>query len=312
VNDGDHVTKGQAFGEIEVMKMFMPVKVEESGVITWNVNEGAALSANELIAFVELDNPDSVATATVHEGDMEVDGWGSESTSDNKLSPHILLRQSVEVLHGAISGFSVDIDDVKNQRWMMPFVQFRIQNRFPAEIIGDKLAEYARIIADPAERATFTTLTTPLKDAAAPYVGGKSRRFAGSQRAISSYLHLLREWIAAESWFCDGISYADAVDNLRKTNKEDYETVLKICRAHELVKSTSDLAKILIRAIGDDFKGQTTLYKEHISLSAVEPCLSEIASMKGDSVYALRYRSASRLQTRTVVAVTFSMTIKRL
>ena len=42
--DGAHVKKGEAYCEIEVMKMFMPLKVDESGVISWCSNEGAAIA----------------------------------------------------------------------------------------------------------------------------------------------------------------------------------------------------------------------------------------------------------------------------
>ena len=42
------------------MKMFMAVKVQEPGVIQWNISEGAALSPGEKLATLELDDPSSV------------------------------------------------------------------------------------------------------------------------------------------------------------------------------------------------------------------------------------------------------------
>ena len=39
VEDGAHVDKSSDYAEIEVMKMFMPLKVTESGRITWIANE---------------------------------------------------------------------------------------------------------------------------------------------------------------------------------------------------------------------------------------------------------------------------------
>jgi acetyl-CoA carboxylase/biotin carboxylase 1 len=50
VLDGAKVKKGEPYAEIEVMKMFMPLKVEEAGVVTWCMNEGAALAAGDLLA----------------------------------------------------------------------------------------------------------------------------------------------------------------------------------------------------------------------------------------------------------------------
>ena len=63
--DGAHVKKGEPYCVIEVMKMFMPLKVEESGVLSWNSNEGAAIAAGDLLATLELDNPENVSTVSV-------------------------------------------------------------------------------------------------------------------------------------------------------------------------------------------------------------------------------------------------------
>ena len=68
------VAKGEAFAEIEVMKMLMPLKVDEVGIITWSTNEGAALSAGSLIATLELENPENVAPTVVFEGSLEIEG----------------------------------------------------------------------------------------------------------------------------------------------------------------------------------------------------------------------------------------------
>ena len=55
--------------------MFMPLKVMETGTITWKNNEGATLAPGDLIASLELDNPENLASTTIVEGDVEVDGW---------------------------------------------------------------------------------------------------------------------------------------------------------------------------------------------------------------------------------------------
>jgi acetyl-CoA carboxylase/biotin carboxylase 1 len=66
VPDGAHVNKGDAFVEIEVMKMYMPLKVEESGVVNFQLSEGAVLAAGDLIAKMDLDNEDCVVKAEVN------------------------------------------------------------------------------------------------------------------------------------------------------------------------------------------------------------------------------------------------------
>lgn len=103
--DGAHVKKGEPYCEIEVMKMFMPLKVEESGVLSWNCNEGAAIAAGDLLASLELENPENVSTASVFEGDFCVPGWGDEVDSVSSARPHLMLRAAIEILKEAMAGY---------------------------------------------------------------------------------------------------------------------------------------------------------------------------------------------------------------
>lgn len=111
--DGSHLKKGEAYCEIEVMKMFMPLKVEESGVISWNVNEGASLAAGDLLATLELDNPDNVSQVCEFQGDLAVDGWGSSGRSRSGTRPHMLLRSAVDRLTAAMSGYRLGGDEIE-------------------------------------------------------------------------------------------------------------------------------------------------------------------------------------------------------
>lgn len=158
---------------------------------------------------------------------------------------------------------------------------------FRADEIERKLVEYSRRIKDPSEHASFVALTGPLREAASPYINNQVPGVPGSERALISFVEFLREWIVVERWFCDGKSYADAVDQLRKSNKEDTGTVLKLCRAHAQVASTSRIALCIIDAFGEQDKPRSANAKRGFirfhpqSLLAAEPCLSEIRSMGG-------------------------------
>jgi acetyl-CoA carboxylase/biotin carboxylase 1 len=110
--DGARVKKGEAYGEIEVMKMFMPLKVEESGILSWNVIEGASLSPGDMLGTVELDNPENVAAAVVFEGDLEVSGWGVPGQSATRNRPHLLLRSSIDKLSEAMAGYILSKEEI--------------------------------------------------------------------------------------------------------------------------------------------------------------------------------------------------------
>lgn len=55
----------QAYCEVEVMKMYMPLCVRESGVVRWHLSEGAALKPGDRLATLELDDPTAVTMAEV-------------------------------------------------------------------------------------------------------------------------------------------------------------------------------------------------------------------------------------------------------
>jgi len=111
--DGSHLKKGEPYCEIEVMKMFMPLKVEESGIISWQVNEGAGLSAGDLLATLELDNPDNVSQVSEFVGDLAVDGWGASGRSTTGPRPHLMLRSAVDRLNATMSGYRLSREEIE-------------------------------------------------------------------------------------------------------------------------------------------------------------------------------------------------------
>lgn len=150
VGDGARVKKGEPYGEIEVMKMFMPVKVEEAGKLCWCVNEGASLAAGDLLATLELENPDNVSKVTLFEGDLNVNGWGASAPS-NAGRPHLLLRNAIEKLEGGMAGYilsenAVDLalEDLQNAVTNPTLAVYEIDEqlsvlsgRIPAKLFDD-------------------------------------------------------------------------------------------------------------------------------------------------------------------------------
>jgi len=130
-----------------------------------------------------------------------------------------------------------------------------------------------------------------------PYTKSMLAGIPGSERALQSFLALLRVWISNERWFCDGKTYADAVDNLRKAHKNDFNMVLAVCRAHERLPATSEVVIRIISIIGDgtrvDFHTSTpsaigkrvSLVAGAESLPHVMPLVSEIGAMGASEEY---------------------------
>lgn len=68
VEDGGHVMSGQAYAEIEVMKMVMTLTASESGSIFYCKRPGAVLDAGDIIANLELDDASLITKAHMYKG----------------------------------------------------------------------------------------------------------------------------------------------------------------------------------------------------------------------------------------------------
>ncbi|TYJ57681.1 hypothetical protein B9479_001535 [Cryptococcus floricola] len=102
IDSGDHVDAGEAYAEIEVMKMIMPVTASESGIAQFMKQPGQTLSSGELLGILTLDDPTKVKFAKPFEGilptfELKHGRYGTK--------PHQRLREHLEVLYDQLSGF---------------------------------------------------------------------------------------------------------------------------------------------------------------------------------------------------------------
>ena len=63
VENGEHVKKGDAFAEVEVMKMYMPLIAQEDGLVNLIKQPGATLEAGDILGILALDDPSKVKSA---------------------------------------------------------------------------------------------------------------------------------------------------------------------------------------------------------------------------------------------------------
>ena len=70
VADGAHVSAGQAFCEMEVMKMYMQLTTSSAGVISHAANADSYVKAGDVIANMDLDDKSSVSTAELYTGKL--------------------------------------------------------------------------------------------------------------------------------------------------------------------------------------------------------------------------------------------------
>lgn len=95
VEDGQHVESGQAYAEIEVMKMVMTLTAQESGTVTLSKRPGSVLEAGAILARLELVDPSLVKRAELFSGGFD-DLEAEARTSDSDESSSIISMGEIE------------------------------------------------------------------------------------------------------------------------------------------------------------------------------------------------------------------------
>lgn len=164
---------------------------------------------------------------------------------------------------------------------------------------------------DTSEKAAFDALVAPLINAAAPYTDLNDNCVVGSERALHVFLDILRDWTEVERCFCDGKSYADAVDILRKGNADNFDRVVDVCRTHFGLKQSSAIVSEIIGAIADALREENndlstepeSIVSGAPSLLQATPCLSEIGSMGGPLYASVSLKARKLLLQETLPSI---------
>jgi acetyl-CoA carboxylase/biotin carboxylase 1 len=115
VPDGSHLEAGDAYVEIEVMKMYMPLRAQEAGTVHFQLSEGATLNPGDIIAVMRLDRPDKVVKADEFQGHLKakqalrLSNISVSSANDDEdvgeVPPNIVMREAWRRLESVLDGF---------------------------------------------------------------------------------------------------------------------------------------------------------------------------------------------------------------
>ena len=98
---GDHVAGGQPIAEIEVMKMYLPLVAQESGVITFVRTPGVSLSPGDLLGVLALDDPSKVLRAAPFTGRLHDFGFPAVVGT----RPHQRFEHVRRILYDVLDGY---------------------------------------------------------------------------------------------------------------------------------------------------------------------------------------------------------------
>ena len=168
VEDGSHLTAGSPFAEMEVMKMYLPVAVQEAGQIHLTQNEGAQLQAGDIIGRLTLDNPGSVSRAAVYEGKLPVVIPARSPPQKLHHCIQALYEQLVNIVSGYLpmqksDNFSGEILDLSRMCFAPPL---------PFLVLREKITEVLGRIPDDLSRM-FSANLEETKQALVDYAKSK-------------------------------------------------------------------------------------------------------------------------------------------
>lgn len=308
VESGEHLSAGQAYAEVEVMKMCMPLITQESGVVQTIKQPGSTLSAGDILAILSLDDPSKVKHALPYEGTLpdmgEPQVQGSKTIQkfnrcsailgnilagyDNQVIMKQTLNDIIEVLrckdlpysewNSYISALHSRLP-IKLDESLVALVEKTLARdaEFPAKQLLKLLKKAEQ---ENAKDALFGSVIEPLVTICEKYAAGLSDH---EFRYMAS---LINEYYAVESLFSGARDQEDVILHLRDDNKQDLQRVAAVALSHSRVSAKNNL----ILAICDKY--QPILQESSASVaSPVRDALRQIVELEGRATAKVALRS---------------------
>ncbi|KAJ2054343.1 acetyl-coenzyme-A carboxylase [Coemansia sp. S16] len=289
VDSGDHVKCGEAYAEIEVMKMYMQLTTTEDGIVQFVKQPGAALSAGEVIGILTLDDPTKVKHAKPFEGQLSA--YGPPQAYGNKT--HQLLRRSLLLLTNALDGFESHVPAAQLLQQVtellqvseLPFLEIgevlsALNSRLPARLSAALNAELTRaqqcgaefpaqeMLASvdsylnelsPTDALTLTATVEPIRSVLLGYQDGLAAHERGT------FISLLQRYIDAEAIFSQSANEEEGFFALREKSRDQPEKIIETMISHAGVAAKNKVVLAMldvIRPVNLQSGGLDTKYEE--------------------------------------------------
>ncbi|KAF8500519.1 acetyl CoA carboxylase [Gautieria morchelliformis] len=310
VDSGDHIKAGEAYAEIEVMKMYMPLIASEDGVPMFVKQPGISLEPGDILGILTLDDPARVKHAKPFDGLLPALGMpyvvGSKPHQrfyycldilnnildgyDNQAIMASTLKDLIEVLRDPELPFSEVLSILSTLSGRMPSkleesIRMAIDSsktkstvrEFPAARTKKLLDNYLTDHVRPQDRTMFRSQLASLFDAVESYRSGL-RSHEWNTIAV-----LLRKYEATEKLFGGSIEYR--VLALREQHKNDLDRVTALVLSHTKAQSKNKLVMSLldlVKAGGSSFSTPE---------NDVSDVLKDLAALEGRSAAAVALKA---------------------
>jgi len=267
VENGEHVSAGQTFAEVEVMKMYMPLVAQEDGIVQLIKQPGATLEAGDILGILALDDPSRVKQAQSFLGQLPE--YGPPVVVGNKPAQRFSLAYNI--LKNILLGFDNQVIMAQTLKELieilrnpeLPFSEFTAQFSALHARIPQKLdAQFTQILdraksrnAEFPSRTLFKAFQRFMEDNVAPGDADLLKATMAplleildlyAEGAKARELHvmadLLSQYAEVESLFSGRRSQdEDVILKLRDENKDDIQKVVQTVLSHSRVSAKNSL-----------------------------------------------------------------------
>uniref|UniRef100_A0A0A9YFN2 Acetyl-CoA carboxylase n=3 Tax=Lygus hesperus TaxID=30085 RepID=A0A0A9YFN2_LYGHE len=291
VEDGGHISKGQAYAEIEVMKMVMTLTALESGTVVYTKRPGAVLDSGTVIGHLELDDPSLITRAQDYKGHFPELDVSTAPLSDKLNHMHTHYRQMLDnVLAGyclpepyhlmrlreVIEKFMSSLRDPSLPLLELQEVIASISGRIPLSVekkIRRLMTLYERNITSVLAQFPSQQIASVIDSHAATLQKRADRdnfflttqgivqlvqRYRNGIRGRMKFAvhELLRQYFDVEAQFQQG-HYDKCVTVLRENHKDDMAAVTATIFSHSQVAKKNMLLTMLIDHLWSNEPGLT-------------------------------------------------------
>jgi acetyl-CoA carboxylase/biotin carboxylase 1 len=272
VENGEHVKKGQAFAEVEVMKMYMPLLTQEDGIVNFIKQPGSTLEAGDILGMLALDDPTKVKSAQPFLG--RIPDFGPPQVLGTKVNQRFSYAHGV--LQNIMSGFDNTLVTTETLQELieilrdseLPFAEWNVQAsalhaRMPAKL-DQTLSQlvdraHTRGVEFPSKQLLktfnrFMDESVPAGDASllraglAPLVDVMNAYVDGLKvHEYNVIINLLESYFEVEKLFSSRTSRDEEVIlKLRDENKENLIAVVQTVQSHAHVAAKNKLVLAIL------------------------------------------------------------------
>lgn len=267
VENGAHVKKGQAFAEVEVMKMYMPLIAQEDGLVNLIKQPGATLEAGDILGILALDDPTKVKSAQPFLGQLPdfgppqvagnkppqrftflynilrdiLQGFDNQVIMKSTLEDLVEVLRNPELPYGEWNAQASALHARMPQKLDAAFEQLveRAHSRgaeFPAKQLSRAFTRFLEDSVEPGDADALRASLAPLLNIMTSYSEGlKAHEF-------SIFISLLDQYYAVESLFSNRTNRDDEVIlALRDLNKDKVGNVTDIVLSHTRANAKNNL-----------------------------------------------------------------------